>query len=394
MHQVRRKTRPDGAPYGDLRAESIRAECEASLRRLGVERIDLYQIHWPDPDGATPLEESWSTMAELVDEGKVRWIGVSNFDVDQLERCEAIRHVDSLQPPAVDGPAPGAGRCDPVGGRAPDGGDRLLADGLGAAEREPSIAIGSEHLPSDDMRLRRAEFTEPALSRNLALVERLRAIADEHGCTVAELAIAWTLAQDGVTGAIVGARRPGQLDAWLGAGDLELSAQQPPGDRRGDRRDGGRTGPARDRAAAIGDMMSDAGSTGEQVVARLQAAMNAHDVEAFVACFAEDYDSVQPAHPDRAFRGREQVRANWSEVFTGVPDFRAETRPGRRGRRHGVVEWRWQGTQTDGGRLDMAGVIVFGLRDDRVAWARLYVEPVEEQGAGIQAAVRDMTAER
>jgi aryl-alcohol dehydrogenase-like predicted oxidoreductase len=94
-----RKTRPDGTPYGDLHPQSIRAECEASLRRLGVERLDLYQIHWPDPGGATPLEESWSAMAQLVDEGKVRWIGVSNFDVDQLERCEAIRHVDSLQPP-------------------------------------------------------------------------------------------------------------------------------------------------------------------------------------------------------------------------------------------------------------------------------------------------------
>ena len=141
-------------------------------------------------------------------------------------------------------------------------------------------------------------------------------------------------------------------------------------------------------------MMSAAGSTGEQVVARLQTAMNAHDIEAFVACFAEDYDSVQPAHPDRAFRGREQVRANWSEVFAGVPDFRAEVVRVAAVGDTAWSEWRWQGTQTDGGRLDMAGVIVLGLRDGRVAWARLYVEPVEEQGAGIQAAVRDMTAER
>ena len=94
-----RRTLPDGSPYGDLRSKSIRADCEASLRRLAVERIDLFQIHWPDLDTGAPLEESWSTMAELVDEGKVRWIGVSNFDAEQLERCEAIRHVDSLQPP-------------------------------------------------------------------------------------------------------------------------------------------------------------------------------------------------------------------------------------------------------------------------------------------------------
>ena len=141
-------------------------------------------------------------------------------------------------------------------------------------------------------------------------------------------------------------------------------------------------------------MMSDAGSTGEQVVARLQEAMNAHDLEAFVACFAEDYDSVQPAHPDRAFRGREQVRANWSEVFTAVPDFRAEVVRVTAAGDTAWSEWRWEGTQTDGGRLDMAGVIVFGMRDDRFAWARLYVEPVERSGAGIDAAVRDMTAER
>ena len=140
--------------------------------------------------------------------------------------------------------------------------------------------------------------------------------------------------------------------------------------------------------------MSGAGSTGEQVVARLQAAMNAHDVEEFVACFAEDYESVQPTHPARAFRGREQVRANWSEIFTGVPDFRAEIVRVAAVGDTAWSEWRWQGTQTDGGRLDMAGVIVFGLRGDRIAWARLYVEPVEQQGAGIEAAVRDMTADR
>jgi ketosteroid isomerase-like protein len=132
---------------------------------------------------------------------------------------------------------------------------------------------------------------------------------------------------------------------------------------------------------------------GEQLVVRLHTAMNAHDVDAFVACFAEDYDSMQPAHPDRAFRGREQVRANWSEVFIGVPDFRAELVRVVATDDTAWSEWRWEGTQTDGGRLDMAGVTVFGLRDDRVAWARLYMEPVEQAGAGIEAAVRDMTAE-
>jgi ketosteroid isomerase-like protein len=131
----------------------------------------------------------------------------------------------------------------------------------------------------------------------------------------------------------------------------------------------------------------------EGVVSRLHAAMNAHDVEAFVACFAEDYDSVQPAHPDRAFRGREQVRENWSAVFGGVPDFRAELVRADAVGETTWSEWRWAGTQSDGGRLEMAGVIVLGVRDDRIAWARLYIEPVERAGAGIEAAVRDMTAE-
>jgi hypothetical protein len=141
-------------------------------------------------------------------------------------------------------------------------------------------------------------------------------------------------------------------------------------------------------------MPPDASTGGAQLVRRLCAAMNAHDIEAFVACFAADYDSAQPAHPDRAFRGREQVYANWSAVFSAVPDFRAQLI------RLDAVgdtiwsEWHWEGTQTDGGRLDMAGVIVFGVQDDVLAWARLYVEPVERTGSGIDAAVRDMTAER
>jgi ketosteroid isomerase-like protein len=133
---------------------------------------------------------------------------------------------------------------------------------------------------------------------------------------------------------------------------------------------------------------------GERLVARMHAAMNAHDIDAFVACFAEDYDSVPPAHPHRAFRGREQVRANWSAVFGAVPDFRAELVRLDAVSDVAWTEWRWEGTQSDGGRLDMAGVIVLGVRDEHVAWARLYVEPVEEEGAGIDAAVREMTAEQ
>ena len=223
-----RKTRPDGAPYGDLRAESIRAECEASLRRLGVERIDLYQIHWPDPDGATPLEESWSAMAELVDEGKVRWIGVSNFDVDQLERCEAIRHVDSLQPQLSMVQRRALGDVIPWAAAHLTGVIVYspMASGLlsGTFDRDRL-----ENLPSDDMRLRRPEFTEPWLSRNLALVERLRAIAGEHGCTVAELAIAWTLAQDGVTAR--SSARAGQVSSTHGSGPAPWSSPRRPSAR-------------------------------------------------------------------------------------------------------------------------------------------------------------------
>ena len=125
------------------------------------------------------------------------------------------------------------------------------------------------------------------------------------------------------------------------------------------------------------------------IVERLSAAMNARDIDAFVACFAEDYDSAQPAHPDRAFTGREQVRENWSAIFEGVPDFSAELVSAATDEDTEWSEWRWRGTQADGTRLDMAGVIVAGVHDGLLRWARLYVEPVE-QGEGIEAAVRDM----
>ena len=127
------------------------------------------------------------------------------------------------------------------------------------------------------------------------------------------------------------------------------------------------------------------------VAAALREAMNGHDIEAFASLFAPDYDSQQPVHPDRAFQGREQVRANWSAIFTGLPDFRAELVA--TAVEAGTVwsEWRWRGSHEDGSRLEMAGVIIFGTRAGTVAWARLYVEPVQQGGAGIDTAVRQMS---
>jgi ketosteroid isomerase-like protein len=122
-----------------------------------------------------------------------------------------------------------------------------------------------------------------------------------------------------------------------------------------------------------------------QVLERLAAAMNAHDIDAFVDLFQEDYDSEQPAHPDRAFKGSDQVRANWSAIFDGVPDFSAELVSVAAEGETLWSEWRWRGTG-----LDMAGVIVCGVREGKLAWARLYVEPVEQEGPGIEAVVRDM----
>ena len=214
--------RHDGEPHYDLRPESIRFELEQSLKRLGTDHVDLYQFHWPDTETGTPVEESWSTMAELADEGKVRWIGVCNFDVALLERCERIRHVDSLQPPFSLVERRAAADLLPWA-RAHGTGVVCyspLQSGLlsGAFDAERARA-----LPEDDWRRGSADFREPALSANLALAARLEPIAARHGVPAAAVAIAWVTSHPGVTAAIVGARRPSQVDGWLPAGNLRLS---------------------------------------------------------------------------------------------------------------------------------------------------------------------------
>jgi ketosteroid isomerase-like protein len=126
-----------------------------------------------------------------------------------------------------------------------------------------------------------------------------------------------------------------------------------------------------------------------EVLERLRDAQNRHDLDAFVACFDPTYDSQQPLHPDRAFVGSQQVRQNWAEIFAGVPDFRAELLRSAEEGDTGWAEWHWHGTRADGTRLDMRGVTIFGIRDDRVVWGRLYLEDVEG-GQGIDQAVRHM----
>jgi ketosteroid isomerase-like protein len=129
------------------------------------------------------------------------------------------------------------------------------------------------------------------------------------------------------------------------------------------------------------------------IAARLHSALNAHDIDAFVDCFHDDYDSKQPAHPDRAFRGSAQVRTNWSAIFEGVPDFTARLVSSAVSGDTEWSEWHWRGTHADGTALEIAGVIVCGVRDGRMSWARLYVEPVEQAGAGIEAAVKRMAGD-
>ena len=210
-------------PRRVLRPASIRRECEASLDRLGVERIDLYQFHWPDETG-TAVEDSWETMLRLIDEGKVRWGGVCNFDVPLLDRCAARGPVASLQPPF----SPirrKVGAAELPWCRAHDVGviayspmqSGLLTDRFSAAR----LAA----LPSDDYRHRGSEFTGPRFTANLALRDGLRPVAERHGVSTGEIAIAWVLAWPAVTGAIVGARAAAQVDGWIGAARLRLSEE-------------------------------------------------------------------------------------------------------------------------------------------------------------------------
>jgi aryl-alcohol dehydrogenase-like predicted oxidoreductase len=208
-----------------LSAASIRGEIEDSLRRLAVDAIDLYQIHWPPDPDSPALEEAWSTLADLKREGKVRWIGVSNFNVEQLKRARKIAPVTSLQPPYSLVHREVEDEILPYCLHAGIGVIVYspMASGLltGAMTRERAAK-----LPQGDWRRGHADFTEPNLSRNLELVERLREIARRHNRSVGEVAIAWALRNPAVTGAIVGARNARQAEGVMRAGDLRLNDKE------------------------------------------------------------------------------------------------------------------------------------------------------------------------
>lgn len=206
-----------------LKADSIRRECEASLRRLKVERIDLYQVHWPQPD--EDVEEGWDTLAKLRDEGKVRWIGVSNFNPEQMERCQRMAPITSLQPP--------------YSAVSPE----IEADILPYCEQHAiGVIVYSPmksgllsgkmtrdrvaNLPQDDFRRRALAFQEPQLSRNLELAELMGRVGARHGVNAGVVAIAWTLRHPAVTGAIVGMRSPEQAAEVLAALEFRLEAEE------------------------------------------------------------------------------------------------------------------------------------------------------------------------
>jgi aryl-alcohol dehydrogenase-like predicted oxidoreductase len=203
------------------RPESLRREIEQSLRRLGVERIDLYQMHWPAEDG-TPIEEYWQALLDLKREGKARAVGLSNHKVDQLERAERLGHVDTLQPPFS--PI----RRDVAGAELPwclkhDTGVIVYSPMQSGLLTGSFSASRAAALPADDWRSRSPEFQAPRLQSNLALADALRPIAARHDASVGAVAVAWTLSVPGVTGAIVGARSPEQVDGWIAAGAIALT---------------------------------------------------------------------------------------------------------------------------------------------------------------------------
>jgi aryl-alcohol dehydrogenase-like predicted oxidoreductase len=206
-----------------LKADSIRRELEASLRRLQLDVIDLYQIHWPEPE--EDIEEGWTAMAQLQREGKVRWIGVSNFNVDHLRRAQAIAPITSLQPPysmlarEIEETVLPYAQANGIGVIVYS----PMKSGLlsGAMTRERVAAM-----PADDWRRRTPHFQEPRLTRNLELAELLRAIGQRHGRTPGEVAIAWALRHPAVTAAIVGMRSAKQVEGVIGAAEFRLSAEE------------------------------------------------------------------------------------------------------------------------------------------------------------------------
>jgi aryl-alcohol dehydrogenase-like predicted oxidoreductase len=212
-----------GELSGSLKAESLRRECEASLGRLKVDVIDLCQIHWPLPD--EDIEEGCTTLAKLKEEGKVRYIGLSNFNVSQIKRAQPIAPITSLQPPysilARDVEKEILPYCaeQNIGVIVYAPMRSGLLSGAMTGERAST-------LPDDDWRRRDPDFQEPKLSRNLQLVDLLRSIGERHGRTPGEVAIAWTLRHPAVTAAIVGLRRPEQVSGIIGAGEFRLSSKE------------------------------------------------------------------------------------------------------------------------------------------------------------------------
>jgi aryl-alcohol dehydrogenase-like predicted oxidoreductase len=218
-----RIARDDGSIYGSLKAQSIRKECEASLRRLKVDTIDLYQIHWPDPD--QEIEEGWTEMAKLKADGKVRWIGVSNFNVDYMKRAKKMAPVTSLQPPyslvrrGVEDEILPFAKSQNIGVIVYSPMAAGLLSGKMTRER-------AANLPQDDWRGNNPEFQEPKLSRNLELAALLKEIGNRHGRTPGEVAIAWTLKNPTVTAAIVGVRNPDQVEGIAGALEFRLGPKE------------------------------------------------------------------------------------------------------------------------------------------------------------------------
>jgi aryl-alcohol dehydrogenase-like predicted oxidoreductase len=213
----------NGQVGASLKAKSIRLECEASLRRLKTEWIDLYQIHWPEPD--EDIEEGWTELAKLKSEGKVRYIGVSNFDVPQMKRAQAITPITSLQPPYAVARREIEKEILPF----------CSAENIGVIVYSPMYAglltgaMTKERVANfllEDWRRNLPGFKEPALSRNLRLVEFLRTIGARHGRSPGEVAIAWTLNHPAVTGAIVGFRSPQQVAGIIGAAEFRLLASE------------------------------------------------------------------------------------------------------------------------------------------------------------------------